>query len=69
MYTSALIMNPYLLQVMMGGEWFNELGDDPESVSTNDIVRIALDSLKDHLGISDEPSNVVARIHKVRLSG
>ena len=54
---------------MMGGEWFNELGEDPESVSTNDIVRIALDSLKDHLGISDEPSNVVARIHKVCLSG
>ena len=49
----------------MGGEWFNELGEDPDSITTNDIIRIALDSLQDHLGITDEPSNVVARIHKV----
>lgn len=46
---------------MLGGEWFNELGEDP------DILRIALEALKDHMGVTDEPSNAVARIHRVCL--
>ena len=49
----------------MGGEWFDELGDDHVNINTNDLIRIALDSLKDHMGVIDKPSNVVARIHKV----
>ena len=49
----------------MGGEWFDELGEDPGNISTNDITRIALEALTDHMGVSDEPSSVVARIHKV----
>ena len=52
----------------MGGEWFDDLGDEPDNISTNDIIRIALDSLEDHMGVSDEPSNVVAQIHKVGSS-
>ena len=52
---------------MLGGEWFDELGDDPGNTSTDDVVKIALDSLRDHLGVTDEPSNIVARIHKVTL--
>lgn len=47
---------------MLGGEWFNELGGDPD---TNDIIKIALESLRDHMGVNDEPSNIVARVHKV----
>lgn len=47
---------------MLGGEWFNDLGKDPD---TNDIIRIALESLRDHMGVTDEPSNIVARVHKV----
>lgn len=47
---------------MLGGEWFNDLGEDPDA---NDIIRIALESLRDHMGVKDKPSNVVARVHKV----
>lgn len=50
---------------MLGGEWFDTLGDDPGNIGTDDIVRIALDSMRDHLGVTEEPSNIVARIHKV----
>ena len=53
---------------MLGGEWFDELGCDPGNTSTDDIVRIALNSMRDHLGVTDEPSNVVACIHKVQLT-
>lgn len=51
---------------MLGGEWFDRLGDDPGNISTNDIVRISLDAMRDHLGVTDDPSNVVASIHQVR---
>lgn len=50
---------------MLGGEWFDDLGEDPGTISTNDITRIALESLRDHMGVTEEPSNIVARIHKV----
>jgi oxygen-dependent protoporphyrinogen oxidase len=50
--------------VMLGGEWFDTLGDDPGNIGTDDIIRIALDSMRDHLGVTDEPSNMVARIHQ-----
>lgn len=50
---------------MLGGEWFDDLGEDPGNISTNDITRIALESIRDHMGITEEPSNIVARIHKV----
>ena len=50
---------------MLGGEWFDTLGDNPGNIGTDDIVRIALDSMRDHLGVTEEPSNIVAGIHKV----
>ena len=49
----------------MGGEWFDTLGEDPSNIGTDDITRIALDSIRDHLGVTDKPSYIVARIHKV----
>ena len=52
----------------MGGEWFDQLGDDPGNISTDDIIKIALDSMRDHLGVVDEPSNTVAHIHQVWLT-
>ena len=49
----------------MGGEWFSQLGVDP---STDDITQTALESLEDHLGITDQPSHIISRIHVVQTS-
>jgi oxygen-dependent protoporphyrinogen oxidase len=50
--------------VMLGGEWFDELAANPGDLGTDDLVRIALDSMKDHMGVTETPSHIVARIHK-----
>ena len=48
---------------MMGGEWFSQLGADP---SADDITQKALKSLENHLGITDQPSHIISRIHMVQ---
>lgn len=52
---------------MLGGEWFEDLFGDPHIVNTGTIVQAALDALRDHLEITEEPTRVIAQVHKVGL--
>ena len=49
----------------MGGEWFNELFGDPSTASEDTILATALETLQEHLGISQEPSHTIVSIEKV----
>ena len=53
------------VQVMMGGEWFEELFGDPFTVSEDTILSTALEALQQHLGISQQPSHTIVSIEKV----
>ena len=50
---------------MLGGQWFEQLFGDPDTVSDDVITRAALEDLEEHLGITQQPSNAITRIHKV----
>ena len=54
------------VQVMMGGEWFEELFGDPSTVSEDTILSTALEALQQQLGISQQPSHTIVSIEKVR---
>ena len=53
------------LQVMLGGEWFEELFGSPKTATEETIKSAALETLQQHLGISQEPSHAIVNIHKV----
>ena len=53
------------VQVMMGGEWFEELFGDPSTVSEDTILSTALEALQQHLGISQQPSHTIVSVEKV----
>ena len=55
------------LQVMLGGEWFEELFGSPDTAKEETIKSAALETLQEHLGITQEPSYTVVNIHKVGL--
>lgn len=52
---------------MMGGEWFEEFFGSPAEVKEETIKSTALEALQEHLGITQEPSHTIVRIHKVQL--
>ncbi|XP_011405872.1 PREDICTED: protoporphyrinogen oxidase-like [Amphimedon queenslandica] len=52
------------LTVMMGGEWFQELFGDPETIRSSTLSDIALKSLHTQLGISSDPLDCIATIQK-----
>ena len=49
----------------MGGEWFEELFGDPNTVKDDTLVNIALQSLHTQLEISQEPSDCHVTVQKV----
>ena len=50
---------------MMGGEWFEELFGDPNTVNDDTLVNTALQSLYTQLEISQEPSDCHVTVQKV----
>ena len=54
-----------LFQVMLGGEWFEELFGSPSTAKEDTIEEAALKTLHEHLGISHEPTHAIVNIHKV----
>lgn len=54
------------VQVMMGGEWFEELFGDPSAVTEETILSTALETLNEHLGISQPPSHSIVSVEKVQ---
>ena len=58
--------NPVLiLQVMLGGQWFEQLFGDPYTVTDDVITQAALEDLESHLGITQQPSCIITRVLKV----
>ena len=51
---------------MIGGEWFESLFGNPDDVSTESLIEVAVEELGAHLGITKDPTFVLGRIHKVR---
>ena len=49
----------------MGGQWFHELFGDPHSVSEDQLIAAARETIIDHLGIKSEPTKVFIRVQKV----
>lgn len=43
-------------QVMLGGEWFQELFGDPSTCQKDTLSQTALEELHKHLGITAQPS-------------
>ena len=54
-----------MFQVMLGGEWFEELFGSPSTAKEDTIEEAALKTLHEHLGISQEPTRAIVNIHKV----
>lgn len=52
------------LTVMMGGRWFERLFGNPNSVSSEDLLQIALDAVRRHLGITADPVRSQVVINK-----
>lgn len=40
---------------MMGGAWFHDLFGDPHKVDSDELLSVALETVKDHLGIAAAP--------------
>lgn len=51
----------------MGGEWFEELFGDPSTASEDTILSTALETLQEHLGITQQPSHAITSIEKVQI--
>jgi oxygen-dependent protoporphyrinogen oxidase len=52
------------MTVMMGGHWFHDLFGDPHSVSEDELIAVARETIIDHLGIKSEPTKVFIRVQK-----
>ncbi len=52
---------------MLGGEWFESLFGSPDEVSEEKMTEAALDELRVQLGLVKQPSQVLCRIHKVKV--
>ena len=51
----------------MGGEWFEELFGSPATVKEETMKSTALEALREHLDITQEPSHTIVSVHKVQL--
>lgn len=49
----------------MGGEWFEELFGNPNTVDTSTISTAALKALHTQLGITKDPTDCIVNVHKV----
>ena len=64
---SMCVSFSFLLQVMMGGHWFDELFGDPNTVSSDTLVEEALHSLYYQTKMdSVDPEHVIVNVLKVR---
>ncbi|XP_033101895.1 protoporphyrinogen oxidase-like isoform X2 [Anneissia japonica] len=53
------------LTCMMGGSWFQEYFGDPHSVDHDHLLAVAKETIREHLGIVQEPENTAVRVqHK-----
>ncbi|GCC42166.1 hypothetical protein chiPu_0026319, partial [Chiloscyllium punctatum] len=53
------------LTVMMGGSWFREAFGDPETVTEGHLLQRARDTVRSHLGITQNPLRAIVKVHKV----
>ncbi|XP_072354405.1 protoporphyrinogen oxidase-like isoform X1 [Scyliorhinus torazame] len=52
------------LTVMMGGSWFQESFGDPDTVPQGHLLQRALDTVQNHLGITQKPLQSISKVHK-----
>ncbi|XP_053134257.1 protoporphyrinogen oxidase isoform X2 [Hemicordylus capensis] len=52
------------LTVMLGGAWFTPGLGDPDTVSHAALLSRAQAAVKEHLGVSTEPSRTIVKVHK-----
>nr|XP_056709851.1 protoporphyrinogen oxidase [Euleptes europaea] len=52
------------LTVMLGGAWFTPSLGNPDTVSDATLVSRARAAVKEHLGVSAEPSHTIVKVHK-----
>ncbi|XP_072420822.1 protoporphyrinogen oxidase isoform X1 [Chiloscyllium punctatum] len=52
------------LTVMMGGSWFREAFGDPETVTEGHLLQRARDTVRSHLGITQNPLRAIVKVHK-----
>lgn len=50
----------------MGGEWFESLFGPPDDVCENSLAEVAIQELRNHLGIVEKPTIKLSKVHKVR---
>ena len=51
---------------MMGGAWFDEYFGNPDNCDISEMEDIAVTTVRDHLGIKEEPFRVISRLQKVK---
>lgn len=52
---------------MIGGEWFESIFGRPDEASYESIKNVALEELRNHLGITKKPTHVLCKIQKVKV--
>lgn len=52
---------------MLGGEWFEDLFGNTCAVSEEAITLVALEELRNQIGLVKKPSRILCQIHKVHL--
>ncbi|XP_038657008.1 V-type proton ATPase catalytic subunit A-like [Scyliorhinus canicula] len=52
------------LTVMMGGSWFQESFGDPDTVPQDHLLQRALETVQNHLGITQKPLQSIIKVHK-----
>ena len=53
------------MQAMIGGEWFEELFGNPDEMSEDALAKVAIQELKDHLGMAEKPKITFSKVQKV----
>ena len=57
----------FLFKVMLGGEWFESLFGAPDQMDELSLAQVAIQELRNHLGIVRSPAVKISKVHKVRL--
>lgn len=52
---------------MMGGAWFEETFGHPDDVSSDTLFESALETMRNHLGVTLEPVRFKVTINKVNI--
>lgn len=47
----------------MGGRWFETLFGNPDNVQTDDLLKVAVEAIRRHLGISNPPIRSQVFVH------